>query len=154
MKVVVGSPGTWSGLLLRIGQCAFAGASIGVMVSALGFSNYTAFCYLISSMGLQALWSLGLACVDIYALKIKRDLHNPMLISLFFVGDWVTAILSLAAACSSAAVTVLFTRDSDFCRMILQLSCGKFEISIALAFITWLLIAISSLVMFWLLASV
>lgn len=45
MRVVVGSPGTWSGLLLRIGQCSFAGASIGVMVSALGFSNYTAFWY-------------------------------------------------------------------------------------------------------------
>lgn len=45
MKVVVGSPGTWSGLLLRTGQCVFAGASIGVMVSALGFSNYTAFWY-------------------------------------------------------------------------------------------------------------
>lgn len=45
MKVVVGSPGTWSGLVLRIGQCAFASASMGIMVSALGFSNYTAFWY-------------------------------------------------------------------------------------------------------------
>lgn len=43
MKVVAGSPGTWSGLLLRTGQCVFAGASIGVMLSAFGFSNYTAF---------------------------------------------------------------------------------------------------------------
>ncbi|XP_008777618.1 CASP-like protein 5B3 [Phoenix dactylifera] len=154
MKVVVGSPGTWTGLVLRIGQCAFAGASIGIMVSALGFSNYTAFCYLVASMGLQALWSLGLACLDIYALKIKRDLHNPVLVSLFVVGDWVTATLSLAAACSSAAVTVLFARDTGFCRSIPQFSCGKFEVSIALAFIAWLLIAISSLVMFWLLASV
>ncbi|KAJ8498239.1 hypothetical protein OPV22_008791 [Ensete ventricosum] len=103
MKVVFGSPGTWSGLLLRTGQWVFAGASIGVMLSAFGFSNYTAFCYLIASMGLQALWSLGLACLDIYALKVKRDLHNPLLVSLFVVGDWVTAALSLAAACSSAA---------------------------------------------------
>lgn len=45
MKVVMGSPGTRSGLLLRIGQCLFAGASIAVMVTALGFSNYTAFWY-------------------------------------------------------------------------------------------------------------
>ncbi|ONK79629.1 uncharacterized protein A4U43_C01F8320 [Asparagus officinalis] len=45
MKVLVGSPGTVSGLVLRLGQCLFAGASIGVMVSALGFSNYTAFCF-------------------------------------------------------------------------------------------------------------
>lgn len=46
MKDVVGSPGTWSSLILRFGQCAFAGASIGVMASALGFSSYTAFWYL------------------------------------------------------------------------------------------------------------
>uniref|UniRef100_A0A6V7QVJ0 CASP-like protein n=1 Tax=Ananas comosus var. bracteatus TaxID=296719 RepID=A0A6V7QVJ0_ANACO len=68
----------------------------GVMLSALGFPNYTAFCFLIASMGLQALWSLGLACLDVFAIKMKRDLHNPMLVSLFVVGDWVTATLSLA----------------------------------------------------------
>ncbi|XP_020275486.1 CASP-like protein 5B3 isoform X1 [Asparagus officinalis] len=154
MKVLVGSPGTVSGLALRLGQCLFAGASIGVMVSALGFSNYTAFCYLIASMGLQVLWSLGLACLDVYALRIKRDLHNPVLVSLFVVGDWVTATLSLAAACSSAGVTVLFIRDVDFCRTYTQIACGMYEISIVLAFITWLFIAMSSVVMFWLLASV
>lgn len=43
MKELLGSPGTASGLILRIGQCLFAAASIGVMVSALGFSSYTAF---------------------------------------------------------------------------------------------------------------
>ncbi|KAJ6806837.1 CASP-like protein 5B3 isoform X1 [Iris pallida] len=154
MKVVVGSPGTVSGLLLRLGQCLFAGASIGVMVSAFGFSNYTAFCYLIASMGLQVLWSLGLACLDVYALRIKRDLHNPVLVSLFVVGDWVTATLSFAAACSSAGVTVLFARDVNFCSKFPQLVCSRYEISIALAFITWLLIAASSVVMFWILASV
>ncbi|URD88734.1 CASP-like protein [Musa troglodytarum] len=91
MKVAVGSPGTWSGLLLRVGQCAFAGASIGVMLSAFGFSSYTAFCYLIASMALQILWSFGLLCLDLHALKFKRDLHNPLLVSLFVVGDWVSS---------------------------------------------------------------
>ncbi|KAL3839486.1 hypothetical protein ACJIZ3_024077 [Penstemon smallii] len=89
MKDMLGSPGTVSGLLLRIGQSLFAAASIGVMVSALGFSNVTAYCYLIASMGLQVLWSSGLACLDIYALRIKKDLRNPVLVSLFVVGDWV-----------------------------------------------------------------
>ncbi|KAG6476291.1 CASP-like protein 5B3 [Zingiber officinale] len=154
MKVVVGSPGTWSGLLLRTGQCAFAGASIAVMLSAYGFSNYTAFCYLIASMGLQTLWSFGLLCLDVFALKSKRDLHNPLLISLFVVGDWVTATLSLAAACSSAGVLVLFMRDVGFCRKYPQLSCGRFETSISMAFVTWFLVAKSSLAMFWILASV
>lgn len=47
------------------------------------------FSYLIASMGLQGLWSFGLACLDAYALKLKKDLHNPILVSLFVVGDWV-----------------------------------------------------------------
>ncbi|CAL9205491.1 CASP-like protein 5B3 [Musa acuminata AAA Group] len=153
MKVAVGSPGTWSGLLLRVGQCAFAGASIGVMLSAFGFSSYTAFCYLVASMALQILWSFGLLCLDLHALKFKRDLHNPLLVSLFVVGDWVTATLTLAAACSSAGVVVLFVSDVHFCKKYPQLSCGMYQISIAMAFITWLLVAKSSLVMFWILAS-
>lgn len=38
-------PGTWGGLAMRVGQVAFAGASIGVMASGAGFANYTAFWY-------------------------------------------------------------------------------------------------------------
>ncbi|GMH30067.1 hypothetical protein Nepgr_031910 [Nepenthes gracilis] len=86
MKEVIGSPGTKSGLVLRLGQCTFAAASIGVMVSAHPFSNYTAFCYLIASMGLQVLWSFGLACLDVHALLRKRDLRNSVRVSLFL---WV-----------------------------------------------------------------
>ncbi|KAI3966369.1 hypothetical protein MKW92_046898 [Papaver armeniacum] len=153
MKKLIGSPGTLSGLLLRVGQCLFAAASIAAMASAFGFSNYTAFCYLIASMGLQVLWSLGLAFLDAYAIKIKRDLHNPVLISLFVVGDWVTATLSLAAACSSAGVAVLYTKDMGFCKSLPHHPCSRFQISIALGFITWFLIFISSLITFWLLAS-
>ncbi|KAE9447772.1 hypothetical protein C3L33_20336, partial [Rhododendron williamsianum] len=119
MKELLGSPGTVSGLTLRIGQCLFASASIGVMVSALGFSSYTAFCYLIASMGLQ-----------------------------------VTATLSLAAACSSAGIAVLYATDLNFCKAQMHLPCNRFQLSVALAFVTWFLIAISSHVMFWMLASV
>ncbi|KAB2087432.1 hypothetical protein E1A91_A04G111400v1 [Gossypium mustelinum] len=153
MKELIGSPGTVSGLTLRVTQCAFAAASIALMVSASGFSTYTAFCYLIASMGLQLLWSFGLACLDVYALRRKRDLQNPVLVSLFVVGDWVTAMLSLAAACSSAGIIVLYARDLEFCKAQSHIPCRQFEISIILAFITWLLIAMSSHVMFWILAS-
>ncbi|XP_068668284.1 CASP-like protein 5B2 [Aristolochia californica] len=154
MKKLLGGPGTITGLLLRVGQCLCAAASIGVMVSSLGFSNYTAFCYLIASMGLQVSWSLGLAGLDFYALKIRRNLQSPVLISLFVVGDWVTATLSLAAACCSAGVTILYIRDTDYCRSQPNLDCHRYQISIALGFITWLLIYTSSLVMLWLLASI
>ncbi|MCL7040838.1 hypothetical protein MKW94_011837 [Papaver nudicaule] len=95
MKNLIGGPGTVSGLMLRLGQFLFSSASIGVMVSASGFSSYTAYCYLIASMGLQVLWSLGLACLDIYALKLKRDLQNPVVLSLFAVGDWVITLFPL-----------------------------------------------------------
>ncbi|MBA0697886.1 hypothetical protein Goari_021405 [Gossypium aridum] len=119
------------------------------------FDVYNAFCfsYLIASMGLQLLWSFGLACLDVYALRGKRDLQNPVLVSLFVVGDWVTAMLSLAAACSSAGIIVLYARDLDFCKAQSHIPCRQFEISIILAFITWLLITMSSHVMFWILAS-
>jgi Domain of unknown function (DUF588) len=60
----------------------------GKIVSSFFFS----FSYLIASMGLQLLWSFGLGCLDIYALKMRKDLHNPILISLFVVGDWVSIL--------------------------------------------------------------
>ncbi|BAD81835.1 integral membrane protein-like [Oryza sativa Japonica Group] len=152
MRELAGSPGTWSGLSLRVGQLVFAAASVCATASALGFAAYTAFCYLIASMGLQALWSLGLACLDCYALKFKKDLHSAVLLSLFVVGDWVTAILSFAASCSAAGVVVLFDRDIYACRNP-QLPCGRFELAIACAFLSWAFSATSALVMFWLLAS-
>ncbi|KAM5560213.1 CASP-like protein 5B2 [Rosa sericea] len=155
MKELIGRPGSVSGLLLRIGQFGFAAAAIGVMVSADRFATFTAFCYLIASMGLQVLWSFGLACLDIYALRRKRDLQNPILVSLFVVGDWVTATLSLAAASASAGIVILYAKDTNFCTSQWDIPCRKFQISVAFAFLTWAFIAVSSHVMFWiLLASV
>ncbi|XP_030925176.1 CASP-like protein 5B2 [Quercus robur] len=148
MKKLIGRPGSVSGLALRLGQFGFAAAAIGVMVTSPGFSSFTAYCYLIASMGLQVLWSFGLACLDVYALTRKRDLQNPILVSLFVVGDWVTAILSLAAACSSAGIIVLYSRDLHYCN---DQACSKYQTSIAFAFISWALSAISSHVMFWIL---
>lgn len=153
MRELAGSPGTWSGLSLRLGQFVFAAASVCVMASAVGFANYTAFCYLIASMGLQALWSLGLACLDGYALRLKKDLHSAVLVSLFVVGDWVTSILSFAASCSAGGVVVLFDRDAFFCSRDPNLPCGAFELATAFAFLSWALSGTSALVMFWLLAS-
>ena len=58
-------------------------------------------------MGLQVLWSMGLACLDVYALRIKRDLHNPVLVSLFVVGDWVLSLpLCVCEALSRERVPV------------------------------------------------
>ncbi|CAI9091564.1 OLC1v1026629C1 [Oldenlandia corymbosa var. corymbosa] len=153
MKNLFGSPGKVSGLVLRLGQCFFAASSLGVMAAAPGFSTATTFCYLIASMCLQLLWSFGLACFDVHALRSKRDLHNNIFVSLFVVGDWVTSTLTLAAASSSAGVTVLLIKDTNACRMERKFSCDMFQVSVGLAFVSWFLLAISSYVMFWLAAT-
>ncbi|KAK9077899.1 hypothetical protein SSX86_001956 [Deinandra increscens subsp. villosa] len=155
MKSLFGSPGRVSGLVLRMGQCLFAAASLAFMASASGFSSATSFCFLIAAMGLQVLWSFGLACLDIHALRLNKDLHNHIILTLLVIGDWVTAILSLAAACSSAGVVVVFMKDTEICsRSQAALSCNTFQVSVALAFVAWFLLAVSSYVMFWLLASI
>ncbi|KAF6161153.1 hypothetical protein GIB67_007794 [Kingdonia uniflora] len=94
MRMLNGGPGTVIGLLLRLGQFLFSVTSAGLMCSAKRFGIYTAFCFLIAAMGLQGLWSLGLACLDVYALKKKRHLQNPAFVGLFVIGDWVTSLPS------------------------------------------------------------
>ncbi|KAJ8547254.1 hypothetical protein K7X08_010840 [Anisodus acutangulus] len=115
MKDFAGTPGTLTGLFLRMAQCFFAAGAIASMVTTKGFFNVTAFCYLIASMALQVFWSIGLAFLDAYFLAKKKTFHNHVLLSLFVVGDWCTAILSLAAAASSAGVTVLCFHDLGGC---------------------------------------
>ncbi|CAL5395243.1 unnamed protein product [Camellia sinensis] len=202
MKDFAGTPGTITGLVLRISQCLFAAGSITSMASTNSFFNITAFCgsnvkqrflgrvlggkrlygllellsitnrsrrqsklpgsvsgsstfsiesYLIASMGLQVMWSFTLAFLDAYALAKKKVVHNHVLVSLFVVGDWVTATLSLAAASASAGITMLYFSDFGGCQS--GGECQKFQISVVLAFLSWITIAISSLIMFWILAA-
>uniref|UniRef100_A0A2C9UCJ9 CASP-like protein n=1 Tax=Manihot esculenta TaxID=3983 RepID=A0A2C9UCJ9_MANES len=63
----------------------------------------------------------------------------------------VTATLSLAAASASAGITVLLFQDVEHCSYLKE--CEKYQISVALAFLSWGAIAISSLIMLWLLAA-
>ncbi|GMN53444.1 hypothetical protein TIFTF001_022590 [Ficus carica] len=231
MKDFPGTPGTLTGLLLRISQCVFAAGSIASMATTTSFFNFTAFwkesehfplaqvsdsvkirrhlfsclfspydttaykilyciidksldvndasvsvklilvavkvssqyaykhklgyipypIYLTASMGLQLIWSFVLALLDAYALLRKKVFHNPVLVSLFVVGDWVTATLSLAAASASAGITVLYFSDLGHCNF--GEECQKYQMSVCLAYLSWVTIAISSLIMLWLLAA-
>ncbi|ESW17833.1 hypothetical protein PHAVU_007G272500 [Phaseolus vulgaris] len=146
-----GGPGSVLGLVLRMTQFTFAAGSIASMATTTSFFNLTAFCYLIASMGLQIIWSFLLALMDLFSLVRNQTLLNPVLVSLFVVGDWVTATLSLAAASASAGITVLYFRDLGHCHF--GEECQKYQISVALAFLSWFSTSISSLVMFWLLAA-
>ncbi|XP_057433638.1 CASP-like protein 5B3 isoform X1 [Lotus japonicus] len=181
MRNFPGTPGTFLGLFLRMAQFTFAAGSVASMITTTRFFNLTAFCYsggfqlyldslstsmffsrvdlgylrltthLITLMGLQFIWSFTLALVDAYALVKKIFPFNPILVCRIAVGDWVTAILSLSAASASAAITVLYFHDVGHCH--LGHECHKYQISVALAFMSWISTSISALIMLWLVAS-
>ncbi|KAM2019466.1 hypothetical protein ACFX1T_022259 [Malus domestica] len=64
MRDFLGTPMTFTGLLLKISQCVFAAGSISSMATTTSLFNFTVFCYLITSTGLQLIWSLVLALLD------------------------------------------------------------------------------------------
>ncbi|KAF8397693.1 hypothetical protein HHK36_016615 [Tetracentron sinense] len=165
MKDMQGMPGTLGGLALRFCQFAFAVASLCIMATTSDFPSVTAFwfqlwglellcifcvSYLVAAVGLQSLWSLTLAIVDIYALSVRRCLRNSRVVSLFTIGDGITSTLTFAAACASAGITVLIDNDLGNCA---QNYCTRFETATAMAFISWFTVSPSFLLNFWSLAS-
>ncbi|GFP89937.1 CASP-like protein 5b3 [Phtheirospermum japonicum] len=85
-------------------------------------------------MGLQVIWSFGLALMDAFALLRMKVIHNPIVVSLFPVGDWVTATLSLAASASSDGITVLYFGDLGGCSMVEY--CTKYQMAVAFSFLS------------------
>ncbi|CAN6849607.1 unnamed protein product [Brassica oleracea] len=106
--------------------------------------------YLVAATGLQSLWSLALATVDVYAILVKRSLQNRRLVSLFAIGDGVTSTMTFAAAFATAGITVLIDNDLNSCS---ANHCVQFETSTAIAFISWFAALPSFLFNFWSLAS-
>ncbi|XP_044509859.1 CASP-like protein 5A1 [Mangifera indica] len=150
MKDVQGMPGTRGGLILRLCQFVFSVISFCVMASTSDFHEVSAFCYLVLAVGLQSLWSLSLAVLDIYAILVKRSLRNNIVIRLFTIGDGITSTLTFAAACASAGITVLIRNDLNRCAVN---HCTRFETATAMAFISCFAISPSFLLNFWSLAS-
>ncbi|KAL8516015.1 hypothetical protein ACS0TY_014622 [Phlomoides rotata] len=150
MMDLQGMPGTVGGLVLRVSQFLFAAVALSVMATTADFPSVTAFCYLVAAACLQSLWSLVLAIVDAYALLVGRRLQNPRVVSLFAVGDGVTSILTFAAACASAGITVLIGNDLGACG---KNHCTEFETATAMAFLSWFTALPSFLLNFWSLAS-
>lgn len=150
MKDFQGMPGTQGGLALRICQFVFAAVGLSIMATTSDFPSVTAFCYLVAATGLQSLWSLSLAIIDIYALLVMRSLQNYRVVTFFTIGDGIASTLTFAAACSSAGITVLIDNDLDICS---QNHCVQFETATAMAFISWFTTLPSFLLNFWSLAS-
>ncbi|XP_044509420.1 CASP-like protein 5C1 [Mangifera indica] len=148
---VAGSVGTSASLSLRLGQTIFSSASLLFMSLGVEFYGYTAFCYLVTIMGLVIPWSFALAIVDGYSILVKCPLRQRGILLIIVVGDWVLSILTLAAACSTASVVdLLLHADGAYCPPKL---CSRYQISAAMAFLTWFLSSASSLFNLWLLPS-
>ncbi|KAI3452098.1 hypothetical protein Pfo_008763 [Paulownia fortunei] len=151
MEELPGALGTSASLALRLGQAIFAVASLLFMCLDVEFYSYTAFCFLVTIMGLVIPWSLTLAVVDVFSVFIKRPARQRGILSIVVIGDWVLSFLSLAASCSTASVTSLLLASDVFCGSKL---CTRYQLSAAMAFLSWFLLLSSSLFNLWLLPSV
>ncbi|KAF8410614.1 hypothetical protein HHK36_003146 [Tetracentron sinense] len=151
MDELPGSLGTSASLSLRLGQTIFSSASLLFMSLGVEFYSYTAFCYLVTVMGLVIPWSFTLALVDGYSVLVKCPVRQPGILLIIVIGDWVLSILSLAAACATASViNLLLDVDDSYCP---PKFCTRYQLSAAMAFLSWFLSASSSLFNLWLLPS-
>ncbi|KMT02062.1 hypothetical protein BVRB_9g207910 [Beta vulgaris subsp. vulgaris] len=150
MKDLQGMAGTPGGLVLRLFQSFFAIGALLIMSTTSDFPSVTAFRYLVAASGLQIIWSLSLAVLDIYAILVKRRFRNHQAVSFFAAGDGITSTLIFAAACASAGITVLIGNDLGSCS---KNHCAQFETSTGMAFMTWFAALPSFLLNFWSLAS-
>lgn len=146
-----GAVGSAGSLGLRIGQAACSSAALMFMSVGVEFFSYTAFCFLVTIMGLLVPWSCTLAMIDMYSILVGCPLHVPGVMAIVVVGDWVLSILSLAAASSSAAIIDLLLQfHGSHCAPRL---CERYQLSAMMAFLSWLLTAASSLFNLWYIAS-
>ncbi|KAG8494947.1 hypothetical protein CXB51_012377 [Gossypium anomalum] len=143
MKDIQGMPGTAGGLALRI--CQFLWDFV-LWQPPVIFHLLPPF----AATGLQSVWSISQAIIDIYALLVRRSLQNYRVVSLFAIGDGITSTLTFAAACASAGITVLIDNDLNSCA---HNHCSQFETATAMAFISWFTTLPSFLLNFWSLAS-
>ncbi|GKU94627.1 hypothetical protein SLEP1_g8090 [Rubroshorea leprosula] len=151
MEQVPGAFGTSASLALRFGQTLFSSASLLFMCFQVEFYSYTAFSYLVTVMGLVAPWSFLLALVDAYSVFIRCLTRQQRVVSIIVMGDFVLSFLSLAAASSTASVTsILHEAGPLYCPVPI---CSRFELSAAMAFLSWFLSFSSVLFNLWLLPS-
>ncbi|KAI4327529.1 hypothetical protein L6164_019978 [Bauhinia variegata] len=151
MDELPGAFGTSASFALRLGQSVFSSASLIFMCLDVEFYSYTAFCYLVTVMGLVIPWSVTLLVLDAYSVFVKCLPLQRRLVSLIIAGDMVLSYLSLAAACSTASVTdILPDVGGYYCPPKL---CGRFQLSAAMAFLSWFLSSASCLFNFWLFPS-
>ncbi|CAA3014874.1 CASP 5C1 [Olea europaea subsp. europaea] len=103
-----GALGTRASLALRFGQAIFAGASLLFMCFDIQFYSYTAFCFLVTIMGLVIPWSLTLAVADAFSVFVKRPTLQPGLLSIIIIGDWVYCLfLKFVYDCCHPEISIM-----------------------------------------------
>ncbi|MBA0706556.1 hypothetical protein Golax_018659 [Gossypium laxum] len=136
MEGVPGLLGTSVGFSLRIGQTLFSS----------DFSSchweWSSTAILLSGMS---------SMLDGYSVVVKCPVRQPGKLFIIAAGDWVLSVLTLAAACSTASVVdLLFQTSGSFCT---PKCCSRYQLSAAMAFLTWFLSLASALLNLWLLPS-
>ncbi|KAL5181443.1 CASP-like protein 5C1 [Glycine soja] len=86
--------------------------------------------------------------------SMEHNIYLPIqrrLIMIIFFGDMILSYLSLAAACSTASIAdLLLEAGGSHCPPKL---CGRYQLSAAMAFLSWFLSFVSFLFNFWLFSS-
>ncbi|KAG0547435.1 hypothetical protein BDA96_01G080000 [Sorghum bicolor] len=142
-----GAVGSAGSLGLRVGQAVFSSASLLFMSVGVEFFSYTAFCFLVTIMGLVIPWSCTLAMIDVYSVLVGCPLRVPGVMVIVVA----LSIVSFAAACSSAAVIDLLLQfHGSHCS---PRFCGRYQLSAMMAFLSWLLMAASAIFNLWFIAS-
>ncbi|OIT26278.1 PREDICTED: CASP-like protein ARALYDRAFT_485429 [Nicotiana attenuata] len=147
-----GSIGTSASLALRLGQAIFSAASLLFMCLNVSYYSYSypPFCFLVATMSFVTPWNLGLAVIDAFSLLVKRSSHQPGILPFLIGVDWVLSFLSLATACSTASATdyLIASGGSPYCNGNM---CRRYQLSAAMAFLSWILSLASFLFNLWLL---
>ncbi|KAL2662697.1 hypothetical protein AAZV13_02G055200 [Glycine max] len=132
MEELPGAFGSSASLALRLGQTVFSTASLLFMCLDVDFYGYTAFCYLVTVMGLVIPWSITLLVVDAYSVFIKCLPLQRRLIMIVFLGDMVCTICNLKNFKSllfpyytNALMILQFFYTPDF--VISLISCSVFN---------------------------
>ncbi|KAL2938494.1 CASP-like protein 5B2 [Bienertia sinuspersici] len=153
MKDIIGRPGTKLGLCLRIGQCLSAFLTVATIMypSMYKHSPYynVADSYFTQFMGVQFISSFFLACIDVFAVTMKKDLRaSPNLFTSILFVDGVLSTLLFGATCSRAAVEFYYIFDLKSCTLE-DSTCRSSLVYVGVAFLCCFLSSLSAYIEFF-----
>ncbi|KAH1223846.1 CASP-like protein [Glycine max] len=168
MEELAGAFGTSASFALRLGQTVFLFFFPSLNVFGRWFLLLHCFLFILSSLSYMHVPHLGIlnflssyhAIPQLFGNShgfgnsMEHNIYLPVqrrLIMIIFFGDMMLSCLSLAAACSTASIAdLLLDAGGSHCPPKL---CGRYQLSAAMAFLSWFLSSVSFLFNFWLFSS-